>query len=203
LACRRADGSVLVVVLVLMVLVSALAAGALALATREVASTAWREEGEQLRYAAEAGLALGVSELDQAPGFTPVLSGTALSGHPAGPGPRVVPGGRMLDVGTLTASLQAATPDVGLNTPRWVPWVVVSLEAAAPVGPSVPALLVVWVADDEEDGDGRPLEDSNGVVRVRAAAFGPRFAQRAVEGAISRVGPPPGGLKLLAWQPVS
>lgn len=202
-AFRRDEGSVLIIVLVLLVLVSALAAGALALATREVTSAAVEREGEQLRHAAEAGFSLGVSELARAPDFTTVLSGLFLSGHPAGAGPHLVPGGRSIDIAALTAVLQAATPDVGLNTPRWVPWVVVPLEAAAPLGPSVPALLVVWVADDEEDGDGRAGEDVNGVVRVRAAAFGPRFAQKAVEGAISRVGPPPGGLKLLAWQPVS
>jgi hypothetical protein len=203
LVCRRADGSVLIIVLVLMVVVSALAAGALALATREVASSGIEREAEQLRYAAEAALSLGVSELDRAPGFDAVLAGTLLSGYPPVPGVRTVAGGRTVDIAALTAALQAATPDVGLNTPRWVPWVAVSLEAAAPLGPAVPALLVVWVADDEDDGDGRPDVDANGVVRVRAAAYGPRFAQRAVEGAVSRVGAPPGGLKLLAWQPVS
>lgn len=203
LASGRDEGSVLLLVLLLLVLVAALGAGTLALATREVTSAAVGREGEQLRYAADAGFSLAVSELGRAPTFTGVLSGLLLSGYPPGMGPRPVPGGRIIDLAAATAEVQASTPDVGLNTPRWVPWVAVSLEGAAPLGPSVPALLVVWVADDEEDGDGRPDEDTNGIVRVRAAAFGPRFAQQVVEGAVCRVGPAPGGLKLLAWQPVS
>lgn len=68
-----------------------------------------------------------------------------------------------------------------------------SLAARYPMGPDTPRWRVVdvrrdgvietavWVSDDPADRDGRPDEDSNGRVVVRADAWTDRGAARAVE----------------------
>jgi hypothetical protein len=56
------------------------------------------------------------------------------------------------------------------------------------------------VADDVEDGDGDAAADSNGIVWVRAEAWGPAGAKTAIE-AIVRRGPegvPPAAV--VAWR---
>jgi hypothetical protein len=73
-----------------------------------------------------------------------------------------------------------------------------SPEAAG--GLSLPLYLVVWVADDELDGDGDPALDSNGRILVHATAFGAGGARRSVEARVARTDD--GELRLLAWRDV-
>jgi hypothetical protein len=47
------------------------------------------------------------------------------------------------------------------------------------------AYVVAWVADDPDETDGDPSRDSNGVILVRAEAFGTRGAWRAIEATLS------------------
>ena len=86
----------------------------------------------------------------------------------------------------------------GANSPQWRLFAHASVSAlmAAP-GLDLPLYLVVWVADDESDGDGDPAVDRNERILVWAVAFGAGGARRSVE---ARVGRTPGGdLQLLSW----
>jgi hypothetical protein len=61
------------------------------------------------------------------------------------------------------------------------------------------------MADDGDDGDGQPRQDSNGVVLVHAEAFGIRGARAGIEVLAGRVegeGPQPSTVRLLAWREV-
>jgi hypothetical protein len=46
--------------------------------------------------------------------------------------------------------------------------------------------VAVWVADDRADTDGDPDRDSNGMIAVRAVAFGPGDASAALELTLAR-----------------
>ena len=54
-----------------------------------------------------------------------------------------------------------------------------------------PCYLAVWIADDPRELDGDPLLDGQdqgrGVLRVRAAAFGPLASRQALEAELARV----------------
>jgi hypothetical protein len=114
------------------------------------------------------------------------------------------PGGRTLDLAALTAERQRESdqrdgPAVfGADSPEWRLFAHAPLSAllAAP-GLDLPLYLVVWIADDESDGDGDPAVDRNGRILVWAVAFGAGGARRSVE---ARVGRTSGGeLQLLGW----
>ena len=49
-----------------------------------------------------------------------------------------------------------------------------------------PAYVVLWIADDVDDGDGDPLRDSNGALLVRAEAFGLRGVRRRIDATLAR-----------------
>ena len=47
-----------------------------------------------------------------------------------------------------------------------------------------PAYLLVWVADDGEDGDGDAARDSNSRVMLRVEAYGAAGAHRSIEAVV-------------------
>ncbi len=127
---------------------------------------------------------------------------------------RARPDGATLDLSALTnavncghvaactdAELDAATADRpwGANNPRWQLYAYGPL--AALLSPeAAPSLfyIVVWVADDGAETDGDPTRDGGGVagaaggtpagtgvIVVRAEAFGPAGARRAIEAAVA------------------
>ena len=49
-----------------------------------------------------------------------------------------------------------------------------------------PVYVVLWIADDVDDGDGDPLRDSNGALLVRAEAFGLRGVRRRIDATLAR-----------------
>lgn len=121
--------------------------------------------------------------------------------------------GRVLDIAKATAAINcpqvSPTPTScsdsqmnqstaqrpwGLNNPRW------HVYAHGPVSQFLPTdtinspfYIVVWVADDPSETDGNPLVDGNastnpgsGVIQLRAEAFGPGGAHRAIEVTLAR-----------------
>lgn len=72
----------------------------------------------------------------------------------------------------LNRSLAGRFP-MAADTPRW--------RVAATATEGVQGTAVVWVADDPADRDGRPGEDSNGRLMVRAEVRGAAGAVRVVE----------------------
>jgi hypothetical protein len=114
------------------------------------------------------------------------------------------PDGRALDLAALTAERQRESDQrdgpaiFGADSPQWRLFAHASLSAlmAAP-GLDLPLYLVVWVADDESDGDGDPTVDRNDRILVWAVAFGAGGARRSVEARVGRTGG--GDLQLLSW----
>jgi PilX N-terminal len=198
-------GAALVLVLLLTVLVAALASAMLVLVNLEVVLAGNQRDGAEALYAAEAALEFSVDELSRAPDWTAVLAGV----HPA----------TMVD-STMTprtefagvADLLAMTSDVqrqtdarafwGANSPQWRLFASGPLRAIAPVAGTAGGIyLVAWVSDDVAETDGNPWADGNGVVRVRAEAFGRRGARRAVEAVVGRTGVA-GASRLISWRAV-
>jgi hypothetical protein len=92
----------------------------------------------------------------------------------------------------------------GSNNPRWRLFARSRLSAIAPGVASSPLFHVaVWVSDDPGETDGNPSADATGpaagagVIQVRADAFGPGGAHRAIEATIGRVG---ANIRLISWR---
>ena len=164
-----------------------------------VANVAARSESD---WAASAMAEAVAAELGRLPDWTIVLAGGIVSAHDDGAGQPVLATGEPLDLAVLTRALQAATPARwASDTPAWR---LIAHEAIDGLGPPVPGVspvyVLAWVADDPADGDGNPAIDTNGRIVIRAEAFGPGRARRAVEVALAR-GPHPFGVRLRWWSP--
>jgi hypothetical protein len=196
-------GAALVLTLVVIALVAGLGGSLLLVVSTETAVQTHHQQGLAARQAAESGLACAVGDLRRAADWTAVLSGAASpSGACLAPVTQV-PHGLDLDVPAFTAALQAATDaryGGAADTPRWMSWMV----GLAPTGAGAvsPIAVTVWVAYKVDDGDDDAQADANGVVWVRAEAWGSAGARAAIE-AVVRRGPdavPPAAV--VAWRVV-
>lgn len=160
-------------------------------------------------YAADAAIELTARDLALLADWNLALSGAVRSavtdGEPSGV--RAIPGGGAIDLTVATnqlnchrdtectgEQLQASTRERpwGANNARW------QLFAYGPVGNFVkfasPAqsYVAVWLADDGREQDEDPQNDAgeelagHGVLRVRAEAYGPLGARRAIEAELAR-----------------
>lgn len=99
-----------------------------------------------------------------------------------------------LDARTAELNREAARRwPLGANTPRWrlAGW------GRLPGMPPSSQRVAVWVADDVMDADGIPSQDLNGVLMIRAEAFGPRGATRAIVAHVRRRS---GSVQMLSWR---
>jgi Tfp pilus assembly protein PilX len=234
MARRRVAGErgvALIVVLVVTAAVFVMGLGlSLLVATERMAGGHYRES-VRLLYAADAGIELAARELARMADWNGVLAGVVRSEMVDGPpgGVRVLPGGESLDLDAQTNGLNCArsapcTPAQvsantrdrpwGVNNPLWRPFLHAPLPALGIAARPGPYYLVVWIADDGRESDGDPTVDGGGdpprgrgVVRVRADAFGPRGARRAVEAELARLcrSEPAGticwpGLRVQSWR---
>jgi hypothetical protein len=182
-------GAALLLVLLASALVAALAVGVLVTADTDRRLSATFARAIDGREAADAVLARTVSDLSAIPNWTTALSGGATSAfldasHPVVTSSRVV-----LDLDAITTSLQAETDAMAssnVNRPRWRLW------ASGPVAnllglPPAENLSygAAWVGDDWRESDNDPAADTNGVVLVRADAWGVGGSRRAVEATIA------------------
>jgi hypothetical protein len=200
-------GVAVVIALLMAVLVGAVAAALVALTTTETLISASFRHGREASYGAEAALERALHDLATMPDWSPALTAppaNLTSGLDDGEAVPRAPDGRTLDLARLTADRQRESDQrdgpvvFGADSPEWRLFAHAPLSAllAAP-GLDLPLYLVVWVADDESDGDGDPTVDRNGRILVWAVAFGAGGARRSVE---ARVGRTDGGdLQLLAW----
>ena len=140
-------------------------------------------DARSLGHAARAAATLAVADLRALPSWTGVLqpgSPPEVSALPGRLAPvtltPALPWGGTLDLRAATARAQAATDGSGIpgDAQRWRLYGAASLGSLAPdAAGGLPCFLAVWVADDNVDGDGDPATDTNGVLVVRGAAFGP------------------------------
>jgi hypothetical protein len=141
-------------------------------------------------YAATAGVERLIGDLRRLPGWIDVPS-TASSSDGFNDG-RVLPtlsDGTSLDLTRITGDRQAASDafyPAAPNRPVWSLYAHASMARIASTDPRAPGpYVVVWVADDADETDGDPSHDSNGVILVRAEAFGARGGWRAIEATLS------------------
>jgi hypothetical protein len=214
-------GAVLVAVLCALMGLSAVAMSVALLATVETRIARVTEARTQVQVTAAAAIEAAFAELALEPDWDAVLSGRRVStllaeDRPSGPGP-IVPGWGPLDLGLLTNRLQRRTEARSVwaaDTGGWqlylqgVPWQLISgdfISGELVLGepPRTVTYAGVWVADDEADGDGRPEQDANGLVVVRAEAFGSGRAHAVVVATVRRrsaAGLPGGGVELISWR---
>ncbi len=208
-------GAVLLLALLVTAIVAALG-GALALLgmSESLTSASYRTAHEAL-YAADSGVDVATSELRRLAGWSAVLlapPGNLTSGFDDGEVRPRAPDGTALDLGQLTRAVQAESQGrfggrgFDADAPVWRLYAHGRLNRLLPGAPAVPAYVVVWVADDVEDGDGDPERDANSVIMMRSVAFGLRGARRTIEATLARevvagavVDAP---VRLLSWREV-
>lgn len=199
-------GAALIVTLMLTTLLAFLGGALVFIIDVETAISANHRLAHEVRDAAESGIECAIAELGQLPDWSAVPGGTVASalGCLDAAGPAVTPDGTPLDLARLTAGLQVRSDErygsaANSDSPTWV--VLARGLVAAPRHPA--PYVIVWVADDVDDGDGRPEQEQNSVLMLKARAFGSRNAQAGIEAIVARVtgeGTQPSGVRLLGWR---
>lgn len=209
----RSDQGVALLLVLLSLLLFLAVTGVLVMLTSTETRIAGAEQARQMaRGAAEVALERGLQELAEAADWSVILAGAARASF-ADPGaPPPVGEWGALDLVVLTNRVQRdadAANRWGADGPIWrvFGWGALAtlLDTAPGASPGTSALLeppiyvVVWVADDEGEGDGNPAADTNQMVSVRADAFGPFRSRQALQATVRRRG---GGLELVSWRPL-
>jgi hypothetical protein len=148
-------------------------------------------EGQELTYAAEAGLEIAEQELRRVPDWNDVLAGAVRSTWiDDGFLPTVSEATNIANCGKTTwcsAAEMDAVSDLrpwGTNNPRWQLFAFGELNHC---------YVVAWVGDDAAENDGDPLRDGvagtnpgAGIVAVRSEAFGVGGGHKVVESTLRR-----------------
>lgn len=205
-ALTNDHGMAVVIALFLALLLGAIAAALVTLTTTENYISLSFRHAQEASHGAEAALERALHDLAAMGDWSAALAappGNVTSTFDDGATVPRTPAGRSIDLTQLTAARQAesdagAGPDVfGADSPEWRLFAHAPLAALLPgIGFDLPLYLVVWVADDEWDGDGNPTVDSNERILVRAHAFGAGGAERSAQATVGRTSG--GDLQILA-----
>jgi hypothetical protein len=183
-------GAALIAALMITALIGALVASLVFVVVTESRIGRNQQAAESGGYAAAAGVERLIGELRRLPAWQLVPS--ARSAVPSFNDGQMTPrlaDGTTLDLARLTVDRQARSdafyPD-GVSRPQWTLYAHASLSRMTADDSWWPTpYVVVWVADDPDDGDGDASRDANGVLLVRAEAFNVRGAWRAVEATLA------------------
>jgi Tfp pilus assembly protein PilX len=202
---RDERGVALIVALLSMLLLSALGVGLMMTTmTETMIATNYRDSGEAL-YAADAGIERVMQDLLTIPDWDSLLAANnARSSFTDGaaPGARSLPDGSVLNLVQATNMLNcnkvtdcteaemdawSAERPWSDDNPRW------RLIGYSPIADIIETGTVrssmyvgVWIADDQAETDGDPAVDDNGVLLMRAQAYGPGGASSIVEVTLGR-----------------
>jgi hypothetical protein len=202
-------GIALILVILVTSFLSAIGLGLALIVVMDRLATGNLRGSVAMLYAADAAIELAIRDLAHIADWNVVLAGDVRSafadGEPSGV--RAIPGGGAIDLTTATNQLNCGldsdctVAQIEANT-RERPWgannALWRLFAYGPVGNIVhfarpaPCYLAVWLADDAREDDEDPLSDAgkdapgHGVLRVRAAAYGPLGTRRAIEAELVR-----------------
>jgi hypothetical protein len=222
-------GIALILVILVTSFLSAIGLGLALIVVMDRLATGNLRGSVAMLYAADAAIELATHDLAQIADWNPVLSGDVRSpfvdGEPSGV--RAIPGGGAIDLITETNQLncrrdsECTVAEIEANT-RERPWGANNahwrLFAYGPVGNIVhfarpaPCYLAVWLADDAREDDEDPFSDADapapghGVLRVRAAAYGPFGTRRAIEAEVVRhclgedAAGCPTGIRVQSWR---
>lgn len=219
---RDEAGVALLMTLLSMTVLMTLGGALILLTITETTLAAAYRDGAETFHAADAAVSRAMTDLAVAGDWNDVLAGRSVSTFTDGPsgGTRALRDGTVVDLdvashmarcgrpGTCTASdMDAATAErpAGVNNPRWQLYAYGWMRDMMPPGRiASPVYLVVWVGDDAAETDGDPLLDGggtsnpgDGVLVLRAHAYGLRGARRMVEVTVGRGA---AGVRLLAWR---
>ena len=181
------------------------------LTTTETLIAASYRHAQEASYGAEAALERALHDLAAIPDWSHAWSRAAGQRHVASTWTRwrrVRPDGRRSTWRALTAERQRESDDsdgpamFGADNPQWRLFAHAADTALClhHLGRTahLPLYLVVWVADDESDGDGDPARDATGECWFMREAFGVGGARRAVEAGVARSGD--GDLRVLVGE---
>lgn len=201
-------GVAVLIALLMALLVGAIAGALVSLTTTETLISGSFRHAQEASYGAEAALERGLHDLATMADWSPVLAappGNVTSSFDDGELMPRAPDGRILDLARLTADRQRESDErdgpavFGADSPRWRLFAHDSVRALlAGPGLDLPLYFLVWIADDESDGDGNAEIDSNHRVLLYAVALGAGGARRSIEARVGRTDS--GELRLLAWR---
>jgi hypothetical protein len=191
------------------VLLSALGLAIALLGIGETTLASRERTARSLRFAAAGVAQAALIDLALLPAWDAVLARGSLDELTAARGrfseadlaPPAPWSGRPLDLRAQTAARRAASDaarGAADGFQRWRLFASAPFDRLAPGSGSGPWYVAVWIADDRADTDGDPDRDSNGMVAVHAAAFGPDAAVVAVQLTVFRDA---GGLRVITIQP--
>jgi hypothetical protein len=182
-------GTALLLALLATMLVSALGVALVLTTATETFISANYRGAQEVLYAADAGLERSIQDLLQETNWNGVLAGTNKSSFTDAGGARL-PDGSPVDLDSMTAVLQGDSDATYGNVPNRPIWRIYShapLDALLATGTiSTRAYVLVWVGDDPAETDGDPSIDSNGIVFMRAEAFGQNGGRKIVEATVRR-----------------
>ena len=202
-----------------MALISALAATVLLMGLGVAIALSGTAEGvlaahdsmtRALREASLAAAHLAIADLRAQPAWSSVLTAgaaplSAAAGRARDPSltPAAPWGGARLDLRQLTVDVAAAADSQGGDPQLWRLYEYGSLPHLVPGAAAGPFYLAVWVADDAADGDGDPSVDANGVLALRAAAFGQGDARALTAVSVGKTAlPAPAQVRILTIRPL-
>lgn len=204
-AYRDERGVALVTALLATMLLTALGMAVVLVSNTESLITGNHRAAAAALYAADAGIERAVQDLLLIPRWNDVLQGGAAGAAGvstetssfAGAAPTselTLAGGMRLTLccgpDSLGGQLQAETNTANLwlaNNPSWRLYAWGPLSDLLPGGAIDSDMYVsIWVADDPSEDDDNPLFDANGVLTMRAEAFGPGGVRKVVEVTVAR-----------------
>ena len=201
--------ALLLVIMLVLVLAAIGAAVSVASRTETLIAANFRQERELL-YGAEGAVAHAVHDAAIHPDWSLLVSGSVVSSFTDGAaiGARRLPGG---DLVTLCCGPPSLTSDVqdralggrswGADTPVWQLFAWGRAADWLPAGRIDSALyVVVWLADDQDDGDGNPAVDTNGVVLLHGQALGPRGGRQVIDAVIGRGASASSPVRIISWR---
>jgi len=180
----EADGAALLLALVATTIVAALGVAVLLTTETETRIVSDFGRAAEAREAAGSAIDRVITVLEPAIDWSPALSG-GLTGPVDSSLRLTTPGGAAIDLDAARNDLQAETDAIAQgasNRPVWR--LIMSGSLASLTGFAAGetlAYVAAWVADDWRESDGDPLTDSNGIVILRAEAWGRGGAFRALD----------------------
>ena len=197
------SGVAVLLALIATLLLSAIGLGLVTMSSTELAIAAHHHRAHAGRLAAEAALERALVDVGGVVPLSNFLSGASASSMMAASLTPVAPWGGLVDLGALTAGLQAgsdAGAAWGANNPRWRLMLAGPFDALVTIaGGGQPVYVAVWIADDPSESDGDPGTDTNGIVLLTARACGPYGRRHTVAATVVR----DGGVRVLSWREVS
>ncbi len=201
---RDESGIALIIAMMSLLLLTALGAALMLTTSTETMIAGNFSTSEEGLYSADAGVERAMQDLLTVPDWNSILAGTTTSAFIDGSagGARTLPDRSTLDLsqvvnmancGKLTScsvtDMNAITADRpwGENNPRWQLYAYSNMNDVIPTGTvNSPFYVVVMVADDAAETDKDPTKDLNGVLAMRAEAFGPGSSHKVIEVTVAR-----------------